>query len=388
MRRNFFEVVNVGKSSNVGKLKIYGVIGDWWEGNTANSFTRAFQDLEAKYDEIHIHINSPGGSVHEGLAIANAIKSSSKDVHTFVDGIAYSMAAIITVAAKKGNAHMAKGSLLMLHNASSFKYGNAAELREEADVLDKYDDTLVSFVADRTGQSLADARKNYFNHKDNFFTSDEAKTEGLIDTIESYEAEGTPDNVRNMNIKEVAAWYMNTEEEPSASFMSRILAKVKDAINPENNSDDMFNKYSKLSALAKVAVKDITAEQLEEVNNQIAESGVEGVTVVTDSYLEKVDNYDDVAAENATLKTDKTNLQTKVTNLEIKVTDLKKSGTDKDNRIAELEEEVKALGGKPAGSSGSPESRNGDQLPDGDGGAGETDEFSSPIENWARKHVS
>lgn len=380
MKKNFFEVVNVGKNSNIGKLKIYGVIGDWWEGNTANSFTRAFQELEAKYDEIHIHINSPGGSVHEGLAIANAIKSSSKDVHTYVDGIAYSMAAIITLAAAKGNAHMAKGSLLMLHNASTFTFGNSADLREEADILDKYDDTLVSFVTDRTGQSLADARKTYFNHKDNFFTSDEAKAEGLIDTIESYEAEGTPDNVRNMNIKEVAAWYMNAEEEPSDSFMSCVLAKVKRAISPENNSDNMFNKYSKLSALAKVAAKDITIEQLEEVNNQIAESGVEGVTLVTDSYLEKVSDYDDVKAENTTLKTDKTHLQTKVTDLETKI-------TDKDNRIAELEQEVKNLGNKPAGSSGSPESKAGDNIPSGDGGGGDKDEFRTSVDDWARKHM-
>ena len=95
MRRNFFEVVNVGENSTIGELKIYGVIGDWWDGNTATDFVRAFQQMEREYDEIHIHINSPGGSVHEGLAIANAIKSSKKTVHTFVDGIAYSMAASI-----------------------------------------------------------------------------------------------------------------------------------------------------------------------------------------------------------------------------------------------------------------------------------------------------
>jgi len=380
MRRNFFEVVNVGKDSTVGKLKIYGIIGDWWEGNTANSFVRAFQDLEAKYDEIHIHINSPGGSVHEGLAIANAIKSSKKDVHTYVDGIAYSMAAIITVSAKKGNAHMAKGSLLMLHKASSVKRGNSQEFRDEADILDKYDDTLVSFVTSRTGQTIEEARKDYFNNKDNFFTSSEAMAAELIDSVETYEAEDMPDNVRNMTLNEVAAWYMDAEQEPSDSFMQRIMSKVKNALNPETNSENMFNKYSKLSALAKVAAKDITIDQLEEVNNEIVKSGVEGVTVVTDSYLAGVADYENIKSENDTLKTDKTNLQTKVTDLETKV-------TDKDNRIKELEDEVKALGKKPAGDAGSPESKGGDQLPSGDGGEGDKDEYRTSVEDWARKHI-
>lgn len=183
-----------------------------------------------------------------------------------------------------------------------------------------------------------------------------------------------------MTLNEVAAWYMNAEEEPSDSLMSRIMAKVKSAINPENNSDNMFNKYSKLSALAKVAAKDISVDQLEEVNNQIAESGVNGVTVVTDSYMEKVSDYDDVKSENTTLKTDKSTLQTKVTDLETKI-------TDKDNRIAELEEEVKNLGKKPAGSSGSPESKGGDTIPSGDGGNGDKDEFRTSVDDWARKHI-
>src|SRR5690606_26734200 len=199
----------------------------------------------------------------EGLAIANAIKSSKKNVHTYVDGIAYSMAAIITLAAPLGKAHMAKGSLLMLHSASTYAYGNAEELRETADVLDKYDNALVSFVTDRTGQTLIEAKAAYFNHSDNFYTPAEALALTLIDKVEDYQASETPDNVRNMNIGQVAAWYMASTDEPTESFISKVISKVRNVINPEK-SENMFNKFSKLSALAKVAANDISKEVLEE----------------------------------------------------------------------------------------------------------------------------
>lgn len=336
MKQKYFAVLT-SEEDNIGKLKIYGVIGDWWDSNTANDFLRAFQELEQKFSTIHIHINSPGGSVHEGLPIINAIKASSKDVHTFVDGIAYSMGAMIAIAAKKGNVHMAKGSLLMLHSVSTYIYGNAQALREEADVLDKYDDTIGGLICTRTGKSLEQVRESYLNHKDNYYTPDEAVAEGLADSIESYEAEGTPDNVRNMTQIQVAAWYNEQAQEPSESFMSKITSRLKAAFGVDNNSNDMFgNKFSKLGALAKVAAASITAQHVEDVNAQIVEAGIEGLTVVLDSELESKVNLI------TTLESDKKALETVKSTLE-------KSVSDKDALIAKLEGEVKALGAKPAG---------------------------------------
>lgn len=335
MKQKYFAVLT-SEEENIGKLKIYGVIGDWWDSNTANDFLRAFQELEQKFSTIHIHINSPGGSVHEGLPIINAIKASTKDVHTFVDGIAYSMGAMIAISAKKGNVHMAKGSLLMLHSVSTCIYGNAQALREEADVLDKYDDTIGGLISTRTGKSLEQVRESYLNHKDNYFTPSEAVEQGLADTIESYEAEGTPDNVRNMTQGQVAAWYNEQAQEPSESMLSKITGRLKAAFGVDNNSDNMFgNKFSKLGALAKVAAASITAQHVEDVNAQIVEAGIEGLTVVLDSELETKVNLI------TTLESDKKALETAKSALE-------QSVTDKDALIAKLEGEVKALGGKPA----------------------------------------
>lgn len=353
MSKRYFEVVNSG-STGVGKINIYGILSDWYGDVNAVDFLAAFNALEATCTRINIHINSPGGSVWEGLPIANAIKAATVDVHTYVDGVAFSMAAIITIAAKKGNVHMAKGSLLMLHAASSYAYGNSESLKKQAEDLSKYDDVLASFVESRTEKSLEDVKAEYFDGTDHFYTPAEAKAEGLIDVIEDYEVKDTPDNIQNMSLTQVAAWYQGKEP--------------KKVNNTDNN---MFDKLKKVSALAKVAVADITAEMMEGANAQLQEQGVNGVSLVLDSELENHDNK--VVA----LEADKTALNTKVTDLESKV-------TAKDARITELEKEVQDLGAKPAGTPGTPAS-DGDTIPSGNGTGDVVDEFETTVDREYRE---
>src|SRR5690606_36989061 len=147
---------------------------------------------EDKYDRINIYINSPGGSVMEGLPIFNAIKDSKKDVHVYVIGVAFSMAFMILLAAKKGNAHAFKGSLLMGHTVSTYEYGNAKKMRKTAEDLEKYDQVLISLIAGRTGKTDDEVKSLWMNHEDHYFTPNEALTEGFIDVIEEDEAEDMP----------------------------------------------------------------------------------------------------------------------------------------------------------------------------------------------------
>lgn len=353
MDKRYFEVVASG-NSGVGKINIYGIISGWYDDVNAVDFLAAFNALEKTCHRINVHINSPGGSVYEGLPIANAIKASEVEVHTYVDGIAFSMGAIIAVSAPKGNVHMAKGSLLMLHSASSYAYGNAEELKKQAEDLGKFDDVLATFVEDRTGKTSDEVKTAYFDGVDHFYTAAEAKAEGLIDHIENYEAKDTPENVQNMSVSQVAAWYQ----------------KPKQIQNSDKNN--MFNKFNKLSALAKVAVADINATLLEEVNNQIQKEGVEGVTVVTDSYLESVSN----------IEAEKEALETKVKDfeaLETKVKDLEAAAASKDSRIVALEKEVKDLGGKPASTPGAP-AKEEDKIPSGDGKVEVEDNFETSVD--------
>lgn len=376
MKQRYFAVLN-SDNPNVGEMRIYGVIGGYWDDNTALAFVRAFKNLEKTCERINVHINSPGGSVHEGLPMCNVIKASTKDVHTYVDGIAYSMGAMIAISAKKGRVHMAKGSILMLHSVSTWMYGNAQDLRDEADILDTYDDVLGGLIAGRTGKSLEDVKSEYLNHTDHFFSPDKAKAEGLIDVIEDYDAEDMPDNVQQMSYGQVAAWYDQQLDEPSDTMLSKIVGRVKSALGGGKiNQEDMFgNKFSKMARLAKMAAGTITAEDLVPVNEQIVENNIEGVTLVLDSELEAVQT------ENETLKTEKTNLEAEKATLESSV-------SAKDTEIANLKAEVANLKGKPAAAAGTPAKAK-DETPDGGGPADEVvDEFETSVDRWARKHLN
>ena len=98
---------------------------------------------EANGEPVEININSNGGSVTGGLAIANAIKRYPGETTCNVLGIAASMASVIACSAKRCT--MGQGSFLMIHNPYAYTAGTAEELRKDADTLDKQRDSLISF---------------------------------------------------------------------------------------------------------------------------------------------------------------------------------------------------------------------------------------------------
>jgi ATP-dependent Clp protease protease subunit len=251
---------NVTTSESSGDIFIYGIIGSSWfeESNRALDFLIAFKALEEKFPRINVHINSPGGDIWEGLPIINAIRSSKSDVHTYVDGIAFSMASLIAISAKPGNVHIASNGMLMFHNASSGVFGNANDFRTAAEALDAHDQSLLQTVIDRTGESNDTVNKNFFNYKDNFFSAQQAKDSKLVDVIEDYKAEKMPANPANMKTKDLFAFYSNETKEPSESLISRITSTVVARLTPifsnknQNSiqSENMDFKNS-LAALAK-----------------------------------------------------------------------------------------------------------------------------------------
>lgn len=130
------------------EVLIYDEIGYW--GISAKQFIDDFKKIPAEA-KVALRINSPGGDVFDSLAIHNVIKRHAGEVNGTVDGIAASGASIIAMAAKR--LEMPENSFLMIHNSSGLAVGNADDMRELADVLDKIDTALVSTYVTRTGQS-------------------------------------------------------------------------------------------------------------------------------------------------------------------------------------------------------------------------------------------
>lgn len=203
MSKTAFLALQIEESDNQASMYIYGGIPDIdWNDfiiiNTARDFVKEFRALEAKHSTIDIHINSPGGWVDEGLVIFNTIRQSKKHVNTYNDGLAASMGGVILMAGH--TVHAPKNSLLMIHNAWGKVVGNAQELREAAEVSDKYDQVLIEAFADKLGKSADKVRENYFNYKDHWFTGQEAYDEGFVDVLIASDAEIPEDVNKDMTL--------------------------------------------------------------------------------------------------------------------------------------------------------------------------------------------
>lgn len=135
-------------SENEAEIYIYDEIGYW--GVTAKQFVA---NLKALGDVTHIklHINSPGGDVFDGIAIFNALKFHGAAITVYIDGLAASMASVIAMV---GNpVIMPENTMMMIHKPWGFAGGDADDMRDYADLLDKVESVLIPAYAQKTGKS-------------------------------------------------------------------------------------------------------------------------------------------------------------------------------------------------------------------------------------------
>lgn len=158
------------------KIMLYDAIGFF--GITSKDFIAALDGVSAR--KINLHINSPGGDVFEGLAIANAIRAHDSRVIVHVDALAASIASVIAIAGDY--VRMADNAFLMIHDPYALSIGNAAEMRKMADLLDKVGGSIVGEYMKRTDES--DKRIKEWMADETWFTAAEAKEHGFIDAID------------------------------------------------------------------------------------------------------------------------------------------------------------------------------------------------------------
>jgi ATP-dependent Clp protease, protease subunit len=156
-------------------LSIFDEIGFW--GVQAKDFIKDLKATEGKV--LNVEINSPGGDVFAGLSIYNALKMSGKEIVVTVMGVAASAASLIAMAGDK--IVMPKNTFMMIHNPWSFAMGNADELREQADTLDKIGSSLLQTYVARTG--LPEDEVAAMLAKDTWLTADEALEMGFATEV-------------------------------------------------------------------------------------------------------------------------------------------------------------------------------------------------------------
>lgn len=168
---------------------IYDVIGDYWgEGVTAKDVLGEISKFP-EAERINVHVNSPGGSAFDGIAIYNALAQHAAEVVVTVDGAALSAASIISMAGDR--ILMAENAMMMIHEAWIFSGGTATELRKDADWLAKLDEQIATTYARRTGRTVADVQD--MMSETTWMTAEEAVEAGFADeVIEGKQAAACP----------------------------------------------------------------------------------------------------------------------------------------------------------------------------------------------------
>lgn len=180
--RQWFKIYNVGVgtvSNESTRVDIYEEIGGW--GVTAGEFVEQLRAVGTP--SIDLHINSPGGSVFDGVAIYNALSQHPATVNGFVDGLAASAASFIAQACD--SITMNPGSMMMVHDAIGMTWGNALDHTTMAGLLTQVSDSIADLYAKRAGGTAADWRAVMENNggEGKWYTARESVDAGLADRV-------------------------------------------------------------------------------------------------------------------------------------------------------------------------------------------------------------
>lgn len=204
-------------TNNVAQIDIFGeIVGEKWfdEETSATSFRDALKEL-GDVSTINLSINSGGGSVFDGIAIYNMLKSHKATVNVYVEGLAASIASVIAMAGD--TITMRSGSMLMIHRPFTVLQGNAEEMRKAAETLEKMGDNIVDIYSERTGIPSDDIR-NIMNDE-TWLSAEEAVKQGWATKLDQKEA------VMNSVPKEILGRFSNVPKNVLARVEKKTLSQ-------------------------------------------------------------------------------------------------------------------------------------------------------------------
>ena len=140
-----------------------------------------FLEAEDPDKDIHLYINSPGGSVTAGMAIYDTMQYIKPDVSTICIGMAASMGAFLLNAGAKGKRFALPNSEIMIHQPLGGAKGQATDIEIHAKWILKIKERLNKILSERTGQPIEKIQED--TERDNFMSAQEAKECGLIDEV-------------------------------------------------------------------------------------------------------------------------------------------------------------------------------------------------------------
>ncbi|AOS97669.1 ATP-dependent Clp protease proteolytic subunit [Microbulbifer aggregans] len=140
-----------------------------------------FLEAENPDKDIHLYINSPGGSVTAGMSIYDTMQFIKPNVSTMCIGQACSMGAFLLAAGAEGKRYATPNSRVMIHQPSGGAQGQASDIHIQAQEILKIRKRLNELMAHHTGRDMSDIERD--TERDHFLSADEAKEYGLVDDV-------------------------------------------------------------------------------------------------------------------------------------------------------------------------------------------------------------
>lgn len=246
----------INAKDDIGEVSIFDEIGGF--GVQLGDFKR---DLDAVRESksIRVLLNSPGGSVFDGLAIYNLLAGMREKVQIEVLGIAASAASVIAMAGSTRT--MRDGSFLMIHNPWGMTIGNAADMREMAGTLDKVAGELVNIYAANSALTREEAQAAM--DAETWYTAAEAEEAGFVDGVKTEE--------------KIAAMAFDITKYPYARVPTVMVEQAQPQRQAPDNPRD-FEKHLREAGFSQNRAKELVARGW---NRREAEEH-EGASDITD----------------------------------------------------------------------------------------------------------
>jgi ATP-dependent Clp endopeptidase proteolytic subunit ClpP len=363
MKRSKFVAIRNQADSSVLELYFLDVIQDDYDWFTGMQISKV-QEIIDKVNfynpsKIICYIDSGGGDAQTGLSIYNFLKRYDARVEVEIIGLAGSIASVIAMAANKGKLRIARNGFMMIHQAEGICWGTAEELRQNADLIEKYTAQIVDIYSQRTGKTV-DEINALIAGGDYWMSGTEAVDQGFCD--ETF-------NDVSQNLQIAARLDLDVYKNIPAQIRAQLKpekAKPEEETKTfiQNQIDDMKKFFNEIVN----AIKGVKPVDGTPITNQIAEAvtapfekvAEEIETTITNKVGEAVKSDDvkteitaqvnaaadfskegpaktaldasvKVAVENATK-----DYATKITNLETANTELKKKNEDLEKDITNL----------------------------------------------------
>ena len=292
------------KADNSVEISIYDEIGDY--GTSAKNF---IEEVKAVGNaDITLRINSVGGSVFDGLAIYNTLRSHNGYVNIKIEGLAASISTVIAMAGD--SIEMSENGFFMIHNPFGKSAGEAGDMRKTADLLDKIKNEIIEIYSKKSNLS-AEQLSNMMD-KETWLSSQEAVEFGFVDNItEAMKVAASFDLSKFTNVNE---------------------KEVNDKLGLINNQ-----KSLKMTEELKTWFNGVKEEILNAVNGDKVSSPAQEVSVLFSDNEEIVNKFSELEENAISLREEKEELAGLVGEKEGTIADLTNKVADMEAKLAKLE---------------------------------------------------